>query len=73
MDLYTFIYIIFASWGSRSMDFILGLPRALRRHHSILTLVDRFSKMTHSIPCIDAIDASHIARCFLGGLIARYP
>ena len=48
---------------------MLGLPKTLRKHDSILVVVDRFSKMTHFLPCSRTADTSRVAKIFFDGVV----
>ena len=51
------------------MNFVLGLPKTLRKHDSILVVVDLFFKMAHFLLCSRTSDASRVANIFFDGVV----
>ena len=53
-----------AKWQEVSVDFITDLPTAVEGEDSIMTVVDRATKMVHLIPCKKTTIAGEAARLY---------
>jgi len=57
---------------ARCMDFMLCLLKTLRKHDSILAVVDCFSKIAHFLPCsleLSPVDASSVVKIFFYSVV----
>ena len=59
-------------WESISIDLITDLPRTLAGFDSILTVVDRFSKMAHFIPTVKTCTAEKVAELLIKHVISKH-
>ncbi len=55
-----------------TMDFITHLPATSRGFDTILTVVDRFSKLVHFIPCTTTLDAEATARLLFDNWVCKF-
>ena len=51
------------------MDFITSLPVIVKRHDSIMVMVDRLSKVAHFIPVKTTYLASEVAQVFIREIV----
>lgn len=55
-------------WKGLSCDFITDLPPS-NHHDALLVFVDRFTKMTHLVPCNKTTDAPEFAHLFVDHIV----
>jgi transposase InsO family protein len=56
-------------WECIAMDFIVRLPTTSSGHDSILTVVDRLTKMAHFLPTTTNVTAESAAKQFFAGVV----
>jgi len=56
-------------WLDVTMNFVLDLPKTIRRHDSIFVVVDHFSKISHFLPCNKTSNAFKIAQIYFDRVV----
>ena len=51
------------------MDFVLRLPKTIKKHNYKFVVVDCFSKMTHFLPCSKTSDAFKITQIYFDEVV----
>nr|KYP67727.1 Transposon Ty3-I Gag-Pol polyprotein [Cajanus cajan]KYP67728.1 Transposon Ty3-I Gag-Pol polyprotein [Cajanus cajan]KYP67730.1 Transposon Ty3-I Gag-Pol polyprotein [Cajanus cajan] len=56
-------------WDSISMDFVVALPKIVRRHDSIWVIVDRLTKSPHFLPINIRYSLERLARLYIDEIV----
>jgi len=60
------------AWESVRMDYIVKLPPTIEGHVALIVVIDRISKMAHSIPTTSDVTAEETARLFFEHVIKHH-
>ncbi|KAL0433718.1 UNVERIFIED_CONTAM: hypothetical protein Slati_2706100 [Sesamum latifolium] len=56
-------------WKKITMDFVVGLPRTLRKHDAIWVIVDRLTKSAHFLPIRQGDSLDKLARLYVAEIV----
>ncbi|KAL0451822.1 UNVERIFIED_CONTAM: hypothetical protein Slati_1160300 [Sesamum latifolium] len=56
-------------WEKITMDFIVGLPRTLRKHDAIWVIVDRLTKSAHFLPIRQGDSLDKLAELYVAEIV----
>ncbi|XP_070022303.1 uncharacterized protein [Nicotiana sylvestris] len=56
-------------WECITMDFVVGLPRTLRKFDAVWVIVDRLTKSTHFIPVVTTYTSERLAQIYIREIV----
>ena len=56
-------------WQDVNIDFMLRLPKTIRKHDFIFVVVDHFSKMTYFLSCNKTSDAPRLPQIYIDRVV----
>ncbi|XP_070024862.1 uncharacterized protein [Nicotiana sylvestris] len=64
-DLLQQMPILERKWEHITMDFVVGLPRTLRKFDAVWVIVDRLTKLAHFIPVVSTYTSERLAQIYI--------
>ena len=59
-------------WECITMDFIVGLPRTLRKFDAVWVIVYRLTKSTHFVPVVTMYTSERLAQIYIQEIVKLY-